>query len=166
MFYFSQEYKNDSIVLMNNFTMQQNKLIMNSLAVIEPELDQFQKSSIYLKINHLCQSIAVGFCELEIIKQQKYQINNWNSLGHGCYLISSGGYIYNQKDWKFNFKKNGFCFNKNQIIKICYDPLNSLIIFEKFNDSKSQIQMKIDAQNLYACVYVSKPKDEIEILNF
>ncbi|CAD8166696.1 unnamed protein product [Paramecium pentaurelia] len=163
---FSNEYKNDSIILLNKFTIQQNKVIMNSLAVIDPILDQQQESSIYFKINHIGQSVAIGFCELEVIKQQQYQISNWNSLGHGCYLISSGGYTYNSKDWKFNFKKIGFCFNQNQIIKISHDPLNNLIIFEKLNESKSQIEMNINAQNLYACVYVSKPKDEIEILNF
>ena len=38
-------------------------------------------------------SVAVGFCELDIVKKNNFMLNKWDSVGHGCYLISNGGCI-------------------------------------------------------------------------
>jgi hypothetical protein len=111
MFRFSRVFKNEDINLITDFQIKlKDKYCYNSfkVALMEPNLENKACNEIiHFRINEYHPNntwISLGMCHKHFMARNSYNINinNFFTLGHGAYLISSNGFCFSNTDENLN----------------------------------------------------------------
>lgn len=131
-------------------------------AVMEPALDSGnQVKKLAFKVKE-CSSnwVAVGVCHHNIVKSKNYGFN-FSSIGHGGYLVSANGGVWNHSKADQNNTIKSFKYNKGDIIQIEIKPEDNQIIFTRNKDNyKINYDSKIE-ESLSPCALFYYLNDEI-----
>ncbi|CAD8178726.1 unnamed protein product [Paramecium pentaurelia] len=104
---------------------------------------------------------AVGVTELSTLYSQK----RYQSIGHGSYLVSSNGTMYNNHKDDQNSKESDFQINTNDIIVITIDLDADLLILTNTTQNLSlEIEADFGGVEYYGCACLRTAGDGIQII--
>ncbi|CAD8161782.1 unnamed protein product [Paramecium octaurelia] len=135
--------KKDRFVLFNNPITEQRKQWKFKCSQV--------KSSWY----------AVGITELSTLHSQK----KYQDIGHGSYLVSSNGTMYNNHKDDQNSKESDFRINTNDIITIIVELEADLLILQNTTQNlQLEIEASFEGKDFYGCACLRTAGDEIQII--
>ncbi|KAM3144158.1 hypothetical protein pb186bvf_003620 [Paramecium bursaria] len=161
---FSQELKHLDIFVKTSQNIIKNAKQSNSIALVIPKLSFDDETIITFKVKKLVHTIAIGICDLQTLESKNFMIDNWKKSGHGCYLISSSGYLYSTSNQNQNQVKTYFTYKDGQLIQIIFQPNQKLLFFRNLTNKREFLVFVNELRDYYACVYLSKENEEIEIV--
>ena len=125
------ETKDPSITILNNTVTKSSKGNGWSAGVmLSTALPPARASSWLFKVERVAGGVLLGICsyKLAVMNASKF---NLDSVGHGFYLIGSGGGVRSHSDKLVNGIKDCFGFSKNDLIYVNYDPASRRLTFLK-----------------------------------
>lgn len=87
--------------------------------------------------------VGVGICYKKKVEDLNYVFSAYSA--HGCYLIASNGYTYNEFDKNYNSQIKNWTFTGEEIIKVTILP------------EQKKIQFKKEGEELFEFQYEEKP---------
>lgn len=135
-FKFNPELKHSDIKVVSDHLVKSFNSSGYKFAVMSPALDVSNSvKKLAFKIKE-CSSnwVAVGVCHQSIVASKNYGFN-FSSIGHGGFLVSANGGIWNHGRADQNNAIKGFKFGKGDIITVEVNPADGKIIFRKNKDS-------------------------------
>ncbi|CAD8107633.1 unnamed protein product [Paramecium primaurelia] len=104
---------------------------------------------------------AVGITELSTL----HSLKRYQDIGHGSYLVSSNGTMYNNHMDDQNSKESNFSINTNDIIVINVDlDVGQLEIINITQNLSLQIEVMFEGKEFYGCACLRTAGDEIQII--
>ncbi|CAD8094902.1 unnamed protein product [Paramecium sonneborni] len=135
--------KKDRFVLFNNPISEQRKYWKFKCSQV--------KSSWY----------AVGITELSTL----HSLKRYQDIGHGSYLVSSNGTMYNNHKDDQNSKESDFQINTNDIIVIKVDlDEGKLILINTTQNLSLEIEAAFEGKEFFGCACLRTAGDEIQII--
>ncbi len=84
-----------------------------------------------IKINKLVGWIGLGMVLKKQISAGQFKFVNYNTIGHGCYLISNNCYSWSHSQTEQNSKSLSFPFYTGDTIIMQYNPSAGELTFKK-----------------------------------
>jgi len=120
-----------------------------------------------VKIRKISGFMAFGICDKQRLSQNQYRFNGVSNVPHGCFLVSSNKYIWNNNLLIQNncFMDNMPVFQKGDEIEFIYDPIQNLLKFKINNVFEGSIKKIITESQRYLvpCFILINKNDEISI---
>ncbi|CAD8177618.1 unnamed protein product [Paramecium octaurelia] len=104
---------------------------------------------------------AVGITELSTL----HSLKRYQDIGHGSYLVSSNGTMYNNHKDDQNSKESDFSINTNDIIVINVDfEAGLLVIINTTQNLSLEIEADFEGKEFFGCACLRTAGDEIQII--
>ncbi len=114
-------------------------------------------------------NFSIGACERSIVKDHNFDIHTIVHQQHGCYLLSSNGFLWasGYKD-RYLDKKNRMRIKAGDTIQVILAASMRMLVINNFNIKASitvEIHESIDIKNLYACVQMEVEEEAIRLID-
>jgi len=82
------------------------------------------------QVKNIANWIGFGVCLKNVLENKAFKFD-YNSIGHGAYMISSNGYSWSHSSKEDNMANKSFLFANEDVIVCLFDPVKKQLTFKK-----------------------------------